>query len=79
MKIDCDHIEAKCMDSRRRDGYRRRRYLCRCGHRFSSAEIILPDDLLNTAGLDTKKLGFYLTGKDKILTKLKELILLMET
>lgn len=35
-----------CLDSRRRNGYRYRRYSCQaCGNRFSSAEIVVPAEI----------------------------------
>ena len=46
MKEDCSHEHSDCIDSRPRDGYRYRRYLCRdCGIRFTTIEIRASDDL----------------------------------
>ena len=41
----CNHENAKCVNSRPRDGYRYRRFVCPCGYRFSSIEVNIPDDL----------------------------------
>jgi transcriptional regulator NrdR family protein len=41
----CDHENAKCINSRRREGYRYRRFKCQCGYRFSSIEVNIPDNL----------------------------------
>lgn len=36
----CTHYHAKCIDSRPKDGYRIRRYLCaRCGERWTTVEV----------------------------------------
>lgn len=41
----CAHENAKCIDTRKRDGYRYRRYSCKCGHRFSTVETEVDCDL----------------------------------
>ena len=41
----CEHENAKCINSRRREGYRYRRFKCQCGYRFSSIEVNIPDNL----------------------------------
>ena len=42
---ECAHENVSCINSRRRDGYRYRRYLCGdCGYRYSTVEIQIDRD-----------------------------------
>jgi len=38
-ECDCGK-PAKVIDTRRRNGYRQRRYLCGCGNKYNSIEIV---------------------------------------
>jgi len=40
----CQHLNSRCVDSRMREGYRRRRYKCdACGQKFSTVEVRVDD------------------------------------
>ena len=66
MTDDCAHddVDLRCTDSRMRDGRTYRRYLCKCGARFASAEIMMTGPMTDRwarARFDKAELADFLT------------------
>ena len=63
---NCEHDKGKCINTRRRDGYRLRRYVCdNCHERYSSVEVVIDRATPGVAAISNLKSKYGLSDSQE--------------